>query len=129
MAMKILLTFCVIVFFSCKTSSTPEAKSAPELYKEWKISHEEASGDTVVLRPAGFDFPPARLREEFIFHKDHTLTYKTLDAVDLPLIQKGSWEWEDGNTLKITIDGDRILLWEVVTLNDRKLKVSVRQVN
>lgn len=100
--------------------------ASQELLREWKVSNEEGSGEILVLRPAGFDFPPSRLREEFIFHQDNTLTYKTLDAVDLPLTKKGRWEWADDNILKLIIDEGTTQFWEIVELKENKMKVVKR---
>lgn len=126
--MKFLFTAFFITFFvACKTSkNTGTMENSHELLKEWKISNEEGSGETQILRPAGFDLPPARLREEFVFHPDNTLTYKTLDAVDLPLTKKGRWEWADENTLKLIIDDETIIFWKIIKLDENKMEV-VRQ--
>ncbi|MGY1617395.1 hypothetical protein ACI797_11715 [Geodermatophilus sp. SYSU D00691] len=62
----------------------------------WIRSQEEETGPVRVYRPEGHDFPPARGREELLFHEDGRLDYVHPGRGDRPSAVTGSWRTVPG---------------------------------
>lgn len=101
-----------------------DAQTSDVLLKEWKVSHEEGQRPELILRPSTYDFPLSRFRDEFIFKKDNVLIYNTLGPADRPLTKKGTWEWEDENTLKLVVDELNTFYWKIEELKPNVFKVT-----
>lgn len=117
--------FLIILFLSCKsTAKNGDQQEKKLLLKEWRVSPHESNDQDLILRTADYDFPMSRRFEKYIFQADQSLIFTTLGPVDKPVDKEGHWEWQDENTLKLTIEGDKVILWKIEQLGEDILKVS-----
>lgn len=70
----------------------------------WIHSYEEDSGDVMVYREQGFDFPPSRGREGFQINADSTFILYGIAPTDGVQKKKGRWTLKDGK-LQVAFDG------------------------
>jgi hypothetical protein len=69
------------------------------LLRHWVHSHEEDTDAEIVLRPAGYPFPPSRGRTSFELKPDGSLVDHGIGAVDQREQVEGRWQLEGDNRL------------------------------
>ena len=93
------------------------------MHGHWVHSHEEDTGDAIVLRRATHPFPPSRGRTSFELHPDGSYVEMSPGPVDAPEASTGSWSLE-GDRLVMGADGDGSgHVWNVVDIADDRLVV------
>ena len=70
------------------------------LSRRWLHSHEEDSDDSMVFRPAEFEFPPSRGRSGFDLGADGRLVDVAIAPTDGSWESRGSWRLE-GDRLEL----------------------------
>ena len=118
----VILSF-LCFFVACKSSKNGEGDQNTLLVGDWMVSHEEGSREEIILRPSDYNFPLSRMRDEFIFHKDNTLTYNTLGPADRPVTKKGKWELTEEGVLILYVDELNTFRWKVERLENDILHV------
>jgi hypothetical protein len=95
------------------------------LIGSWLHSHEEDTPQTRVYRPADYSFPPSRGRSGYEFRTDGTLTYYGIAAADGSEEFSGRWTTEGENTVRITVDNERIkpMVLDVLSCEDDRFTV------
>lgn len=73
------------------------------LQKRWIHSHEEDTDTEMVFRPAGYNFPPARGRDEYELLADGGLSTTSPGPTDRREAASGSWQLQDGKTLVLNL--------------------------
>lgn len=72
--------------------------------RAWIRSQEEETGPVRVYRPQGHAFPPARGREELVFHEDGRLDYVQPGRGDRPAGISGTWRTAPGDDHRVLAD-------------------------
>src|SRR4051794_4464539 len=95
------------------------------LLRDWVHSHEEDTTDTVVYRPASYNFPPSRGRRGIEFREDGQLIYHGIAATDGSQQAAGHWELEAPNRVRVEVEaeGIRSFTLEIVSCDSAVLKV------
>jgi len=70
----------------------------------WIRSQEEETGPVRVYRPEGHAFPPARGREELVFHDDGRFDYVQPGRGDRPAAVTGTWRPAPGDDARVLAD-------------------------
>ena len=89
-----------------KDSTMDELRTC--LLGAWMHSHEEDTADVEVYRPMAYPFPPARGRSGFEFLDDGKAVYIGIAATDGPRDVAGRWEIEAPDTVRVTVEDERI---------------------
>ena len=77
---------------------------ATALARTWIHSHEEDTAGSMVYRPAGFAFPPARGRSGFTLNADGSAAEFGPGAADQPSTGSARWALVAGDRLQIRSD-------------------------
>jgi hypothetical protein len=97
------------------------------LIGSWLHSHEEDTPQASVYRPADHPFPPSRGRTGYEFRADGTLTYYGIAAADGSEEFSGRWTAKDSNTVRITVDNERIKPMVLDVLSCEEDRFTVRR--
>ena len=98
-----------LIFMAKNTTSDDNSKSTTpigtdHLVREWVEIREESQEGRIVLRPMGYDIPPARGRRWLDLSIEGTAQVKSPDATDKMEGKGGTWSLQDDN-LSLEIPG------------------------
>lgn len=74
-----------------------------EIYRKWTHSFEEDTEDTIVYRPADFEFPHSRGRSGLEFKRDGTLISHGVGAADVPEPKQRQWEFDGPDIIQVSL--------------------------
>jgi len=94
---------------------------AQALHGTWFHSHEEDQPGTMVFRPQGYDFPPARGRFGYSFEPDGRAQLLGPGADDRRTSKEGRWSLSPGGILTIDSTGSDRQTLSVQSASPEKL--------
>lgn len=97
----------------------------PQIFKTWINSFEEDEQDSIVYRPEGFPFPPARFREKLIFKRNGEFILTVPGANDVPEEIQGTWESSVKDKILVQFPNSRRegFILHIIEINEEILKV------
>jgi len=116
---------CVLaLFLSCSSAKTSaNNQGTADLIGTWIHVFEEDVEGVKQYRPDGYEVGPARYRERISFSKNGEVIRLNLASNDAHQDQAGRWEWEEGNTLKISLPDAEPIVWEIIQLTSESLQI------
>jgi len=75
------------------------------IFKRWIHFREEDKGESIVYRPAGYPFPPARGREGIEFRSDGAFIHYQIGPNDRSQAVTGRWKIIEPQTIEIKLPG------------------------
>jgi len=102
-----------------------KSKGTDKIVGHWKHSHEDDKDSAKVYRPADYDFPPSRGREELEFKKNGEFIRHSIAPTDGLTEQKGKWKKNGKVQYVIAFEDKKIqpLIISVLSVDKTMLKI------